>query len=320
MRVILDSNILYQSELLRENLSRKLSELLRACAKRGDVIVLPRTTVLEVKRQQEKAAESARSKLETAYEVLTRFGIRYDRVEAGEAVKPGDLVGLIQGYGVTVQVEEPTMEDLREAHDRACLHECPHPPEATSDEMRDLVVWMTALRLAKEGGALLISGDRVHAHPRGDGEASTVGLVRVKTVEEALEYFDVRTPAGELVEQLLAPGWEDLIRAGLPLTRHVSVVGISGARFVQGVRGPSFAACRLKARTADGKTLKTAAEIHVAEGAVQKIRLSGIIVDDRRWDKDELTIAVNKKVEVEEKDYEERLRGLKEALGEEIWT
>jgi hypothetical protein len=314
MKIILNSDILHDEQLVVDNVSKRLQKLFRACAEMGHIIVIPLTALLEFGREQSELAEKTIARLESAYSLLDRFKIPYTRVEPREAVKPPDLVKLIQKSGVRVMVEEPTMEDFMEAHRRTCLHECPHPPDAKSHEMRDLVIWMIALRLAsQDGGALLISGDKVHVHSRGDDEAVSVHLERVRSIEEALDYSNIETPAGRLIKQLLAPVWSDLVEAGLPLTSQMSLMGVSQIRFVQGSRGLSSAYCILKARTLDGKTLEAATEVDASDGI---ITLSNISVDNEPWRETLLTITPHKAFTHEQDDYAERLSALRAMLGE----
>lgn len=315
MKIILNSDILRDERLIIDKLPKRLQALFRACAKRGHSIVIPSTTLLECNRHQSQLVGETISQLENAYSLLDRFKIPHTRFEPSKVIKEPDLVGLIHNLGVEVVVEEPTIEDFQEAHKRACLHALPHPGDAKSDEMRDLLIWMIALRLAlQDGGALLISRDRVHVNPRGDDEAIQARLVRVASIEEALEYFDVATPAGSLIEQLLQPVWNDLINAGLPVTRPMSLTGISQCRFVQGVRGPSFASCILKAKATGGETLQAATEIHADDGLISQVIVSDILVESEPFEERQITVTPNKEFRIEHDDYAERLGALKAIL------
>ena len=70
--------------------------------------------------------------------------------------------------------------------------------------MRDLVIWMVALRVARrDGGAILVSRDEVHTEERGDEEARSAGLLRARSWDEALEQLGRESPAGALARQLL---------------------------------------------------------------------------------------------------------------------
>lgn len=320
MKVIINSDIIYHSELVTDNMSKRLQALFSACSGTGHTIIIPLTTLYEFDRQQSELVTDEISKLESAYKLLDKFKIRYSRTEPSKVVKQPDLIGLIKQYARDVIVEEPTFEDLREAHKRACLHQSPHPPDIKSDEMRDLVIWVMALRLAsRDGGALLVSRDEVHTHERGNNEANHVSLVRVRSVEEALEFLDVETPAGRLIRELLRTVWVDLLDAGLPLTPAFSLMGVWGARFVQGVHGPSLASFTFKTKTSDGKIVQALTRIDAVDGIITKTTLSEITVEGEAWQEKPLplVISTNTASSLEPDDFQERLGALKALLEEQ---
>ncbi len=320
MKLILNSDIIYRGQLVTDNMSERLQALFRACSPAGHTIVIPLTTLYEFDREQSEMVQGEISKLESAYKVLDKFRIRYSRTEPSQVVRPPDLTGLIKQYVMDVIVEEPTFEDLREAHKRACLHQPPHPPDIKSNEMRDLVIWLMALRLAsQDGGALLISRDEVHTHARGDNEAIQVGLFRVRSVEEALQFLDVETPAGRLVKELLATVWVDFLDAGLPLAPMFSLVGVSGVRFIQGVHGPSLASFTFKTKTLDGKIFQALTRIDMVDGIIIKATLSEITVEGEAWQEKPLPLVVstNKAFSLEPDDFQERIGALKALLEEQ---
>jgi hypothetical protein len=288
--------------------------LLKECASRKHIIVLPLTAKLEFDRKQAEFLDKAAGELKTAYSTLQKWKIGFEKVDPTKVLKAPNLVQLIQDFGIEVVMEEPTMDDYREAHKRTCLHQPPHPPSSKSDEMRDLIIWMIALRIAcREGGALLISRDQVHTHARGDSEAARAGLVRVKSAEEALEYFEVLTPAGQLIERILASVWKELLGAGLPLSAQPSIVGVKGARFVQGTRGPSYASCELKTRAEDGDALQAFVVIQAKDGYVTDVTVDEIMHGNISVS-GSIQIRPNVPYEAEKQDYGERLDALKSVL------
>jgi len=317
VKIILNSDILYNTQLIRDNLSKNLQELFRECNKKGHIVVIPLTALLEFDCKQSKFLEKKISELEKAYGLLNEFNISFTHVEQSEVIRKPELIELIKKFGVEVIVEHPTKDDFEEAHRRACLHEPPHPPDTKSDEMRDLVIWMIALRFASQDGkALLISRDIVHVHSRGDEEANSVGLIRLKSVEEALEYFDVETPSGILIRKLIIPIWENLLESGLPLKQEISIIGVLQPRFIQGIRGISNAFSLIKLRTVDGETLKANIEMKIDRNLIKELKLSDIRIDDNPWERTHLTLNPNKTFETEQEDFEERIDSLKKILGE----
>ena len=160
-----------------------------------------------------------------------------------------------------------------------------------------------------------ISRDSVHSDDRGHGEASAAGLVRVKTVDEALEYFEIANPARKLVEQLLQDVWNETAQAGLPVGRDLAVISVSHARFIQGTSGLSQANCHLKVKALDEKTLEADLEMHIEDGRATEIAFSKIVIDDQRWKESEVVIRPDKAVSLPTDDYDERLKALQELLG-----
>jgi len=317
VKIILNSDILFNTFLIKNNLSKNFQELFSICQKKGHVIIIPLTTLLEFDRAQLESLNTKTLKLEKAYMLLESLNIKFTRVEPPEVIKKPDLIELVKKSGVEVRVENPTNDDYLEAHKRACLHECPHAPEKKSDEMRDLIIWMIALRYAQQdGNAILISRDEVHVNPRGDNEANSVGLIRFKSEEEVLEYFEVETPAGKLIKQLIKPIWEDLLKAGLPLNQDVSIVGVAQPRFIQGTEGISNAYCLIRLRTFDGKMLKTNIAMKIDNNVIVELELSEIMIDENPWDKKQLALLPNKAISLEKDDYKERIDSLKELIGE----
>jgi hypothetical protein len=144
---------------------------------------------------------------------------------------------------------------------------------------------MIAIRIARENdGALLISRDKVHVHHRGDSEAGQVQLLRVRSFEEALEYFEVETPAGQLFRSLMVPVWSELEHSGLPLSDVPTVLSVSDPLFVQGDESLASASCIMKVQTTDGKSLRANVEIEVRAGR-QHVALTNISIDNQVQDR-----------------------------------
>ena len=248
MRIVVNSDILFTQKLVTTDLPSHLQKLPVECARVGAVIVLPRTALLEVERRQKQLMETEISTLERAYNTLRNAGVNFEERQSGELFSLPDFAELFRSAGAKVVVQEPLLEDFDDAHRRACLHLSPHPPDIKSDEMRDLVVWATALRLARDGGAILLSRDEVHTHGRGDEEASAVGLLRAKDIDGALELLGVESPTGRLVRLLLELVWDDLRFVGLPLPTRFSFRKIENAAFIQGKSGLERATFKLETR------------------------------------------------------------------------
>jgi hypothetical protein len=258
-----------------------VQQFVDACRDQGHRIIIPQTTLLEFDRRQAELVSKERDELKLAYSTLDRFGIIYNLQDPDAIIVVPDLLSLITGSGADAEVIEPTLEDFQEAHLRACLHLTPQPPDTKSDEMRDLVIWMMAIRLANENnGALLISRDVVHTHERGNDEASIAGLARVLSFEEALEYLEVETPAGRLFREIMLPAWPLLADAGIPVPRNPTVLSVSNPIFVQGSQGLASASCTMKVRATGGQIMRADADVGVSAGR-QSVTLTNIKIGDR---------------------------------------
>jgi hypothetical protein len=312
MLIILNSDIL-NSESLLTTLTPPVQRLVDACHVRGHVIVVPETTKLEFDRKQNDLVSTARIELDSAYSTLTRYGVNYEHRLPEDVVSPPDLMGLIAKSGAIVQLAEPTIDDFREAHRRASLHLVPHPQGNTkSDEMRDLVIWMIAIRLAKENsGALLISRDAVHVHNRGDSEANEAGLMRVKNVDEALEFLDVQTPAGQLLRQLMEPAWALLANEGLPLAGNPRIRSVTRSVFEQGDSGLASASAVIKVETTTGQILQGRVDVDILADH-QEVTLRNIVADSGSYPQS-ISVQTATVLETEEES-EKRISQLREIL------
>lgn len=316
MKVIFNSDILNCERLVTNQLPSHLREFIQTCESKGHVIIIPLTTQLEFTRKQSELHNNEIRQLEKAYSLLNEFGIKYKRLEPSELIKQPDLIKLIESEGAKTLLCEPTHEELKEAHKRACLHECPHPLGAKSDEMRDLVIWLIALRLASEDGqALLISRDVVHIHKRGEYEASQVGLARVRSFEEALEYFEVLSPAGLIIQQLLTIAYDDLVKAGLPFDSPLSLISVKKPEFMQGFEGLFLVNCIIKAKALDGKVIIATVQVVFLPGILKELILTDVSVDNTPWQEKHVEIEINKEIPVEMDDWDERRSALREILG-----
>lgn len=317
MRVLLNSDILHTQELIHQCLPKHLEQFARECARAGATVVFPRTVLLEVERRQLGLLDTACAQLGEAYKTLRHAGVEFTEVQASDVYAMPDLPLLFGKCGVTVEIEDPTIEDYTEAQRRACLHLAPQSPTADSDEMRDLVIWALSIRIARrDGGAILVSRDEVHTHGRGDEEAASVDLQRARHVDDALELLGIEGASGALARMLLVPLWNNLRAASLPLSDAPNVRMISNASFVQGDAGVGLARFEFSSRTADGRHLKASAEIHRSGELVTRAVITRIRVDGQKWGKKEIEVRPDLHVPLPGTSAQERLEALREAMGE----
>lgn len=278
VNVLLNSDITYSQG--RSALTKQLTTLADACRERHFEIALPLTTILEFERQQLELAAEERKSLIDAASRLDRYGIHHDQVDADDLVRTRSLDDLLRETGVSVEVVSPTLEDFTDAHRRACLHLSPQPPKdpgdkkETQDEMRDLVIWSVAVRIAREqGGALLVSRDKLHTGRLGRDEADSVKLSIVATVDDALRFFQIETPDAKLFIEMLTPAWNQLPGLGLAVPPDVSVLDVSYARFVRGASGPSFGIAAVRVRLESGEEKSAVIQLHAQPGAATTVHL-----------------------------------------------
>lgn len=314
---MLNSDILYDSQLVTDRVSVRLQGLLEACRIGDHRVVIPQTVLLEFERQQAEQVASARRALANAYATLDRNGIPYTKIEPEDAIQPPDLMELISRLGVAAEVTKPTLDEFEDAHRRACLHEEPHPPDVKSDEMRDLVIWAVALRLSLEhNGAILVSRDVVHTHRRGDAEALASQLIRAESIEDALECLQVQTPAGKLILELLTPAWSALRDRGLPLVVQPRLRAVARPVFVESINGLESVECEVQVPTQDGAVLTAHAFICIRGDGTEEVRFQGAQGGDEALPDVKVEVEA---IRLEEAiQYSERLEALQELLGDEL--
>lgn len=313
MRIILNSDVLY-GDFSSHGLPHEVLSLAEACGNGRHSLVLPLTTVLEVKHVQDKIVQEARGQLIVARDRLANAGVLVGEFDAIDAVRSVDPVALFRAALPTLEVIDPTAGDYDDAHRRACLHEAPHPPNIKSDEMRDLVIWAMAIRLSREDGeALLLSRDEVHVNQLGNREAQSVGLVRLKSIDEALEYLEVKTPAGELLGSMLRPWWDALRRKGIPVGESPSLRTFTNVQFLQGRRGPTGASGSIKVRGDDAKIITADIAIAAPENTEASVSLENIFVDGTPHDP--IQISAPQSATPSSIGLEERVQSLRDILG-----
>jgi len=312
MNVVLNSDLIYATYLIEENLPAPLQNLCESCVEQNVPIVVPETTLLEFNNKQQEHADRERSNLRKAFDRLDKYEIEYQFQDPDQLIVTSDLISLLKQTGASVELMIPNDEELREAHRRACLHEPPLSSDSRGNEMRDLIIWLIALRVARDrGGALLLSADRVHTSDYGESEATSFGLLRANSIEAGLELLEFVSPSAELVRELMEPAWQGFIEAGLAIELPIQVSSVKNSRFVQGIGGIGSASFRLKGLTATRETLLSDVKIESFDN-IRRIALSDVFIKDESYSDIAIEIEMLERAD----DYEDRLSGLKDILGE----
>ncbi len=318
MKIVLNSDILFTQRLLTGSLPSHLEKLATECARAGVVIVLPLTALLEVERRQNQLMEGEIASVERAFTTLKNAGVSFEEKESSKLFALPDLPEIIRAVGAKVEVEEPQLEDFADAHHRACLHLSPHPPDTKSDEMRDLVIWVMALRLARDGGAILLSRDEVHTHDRGDEEAVLAGLLRARDIDEALELLGVESPVLKLVRLMLEPIWDDLRGPQLPLAEKFKLHKVEDAAFIRGQVGIDQARFKFETIAENGGTLRAEVEIKREGEDLTSLAFRKISIDGKPLESAKLDVLINKPVPVPSLDVEGPLADLRGIIGDKL--
>lgn len=314
MLVLVNSDILFRTYLIRE-LPAEIRDLADSCGKHHIPIVIPQTALLEFQHKQDLRATDEHNAIRNAITILDSYAIGHDDIDLEDLVVRPDLVHLLQETGADIEVEEPTLADYQEAHRRACFHLPPTPPDTKSDEMRDLVIWVQSVRLAKERGQLLLlSRDKVHVGPLGNAEASEVGITRVKTMEDALGYLELQSPAGRLAQGLLEEAAPALREEGLPLTDPVEVRFVRRPKFVQADFGLSEADFEVEASTTDERSF--VARIHLSrDRELTHVSVSEALLGDEKIEDLEISFTTPVAVLADPSIYGQRIEALRQVLG-----
>jgi hypothetical protein len=309
MQVVLNSDVIFSKALRRSGLPAHVQRFLEKCAIAQHHIVIPETTKLEFEKAQELAREKEVLKLQEAITTLAMCNIQLPEIDV-ESQFPllliEDLLGRIDNLNFTI--EAATLEDYRVALRKASKRQNPHPPSSDMDEMRDLVIWQTALRVAaSHHGAILVSRDEVHIHHRGDVEANEHGLLRARDFETAEEILNLETASAAVIRGLLTSQWQAIIGSGLPIVHGAAIVAIKNVEFVDTEIGTTFGSCEVSLSSGDGNVIRCTARLEFLDQTLHRLEIMH----------EEATYRSDFDVEAIGSDYEERLADLLDNIGDD---
>ncbi|OGA66913.1 MAG: hypothetical protein A3G81_29905 [Betaproteobacteria bacterium RIFCSPLOWO2_12_FULL_65_14] len=324
MLVILNSDVLYTNGFMHKHLHRQWDEFARGCCAVNAELVVPSTALYEIQLRQRELYQEEQQHIEDAVALLTKYGARFAEPISAEAISEPDIVRMFRDTGVTIRVENATLEDFQDAERRAGLHLPPAPPRAPrnrkqdkedSDEMRDLVIWAVACRLAvAHGGAILLSRDKVHRGALGRLEAEEKRLLTAFDFDDALGMLGAETDAGKIAKSFLAAAWQMLREAGLPFREQIQIRTITEPVFVQGDLGLRSARFSFSAETHDDKRFRGRAVVSQIDPQGFQLQISDALVDSTRFAEGDVTIRVVHQRAAPAEDADERLKALRELL------
>ncbi len=325
MLVILNSDVLYTSTFVHGRVHRNWRQFAEGCHKVGARLIIPRTTLLEVNLRQKELADDEKLAIRSAMATFTKYKLPFESVDVDQIVIEPDLIGLFRQTGVSIDAEAATLEDFEDAERRACLHLPPGPPrtrspaggeDTRSDEMRDLVIWATACRLARTaGGAILVSRDNVHTNKHATSEGETQQLRVAFDLDEALGMLGAETAAGKIAEQFLREAWPTFLRCGVPVSSDYSVKTITDAVFTQGTRGIASARFAFSAANPKGKRFRAKASVSSIDDGAFVVTLADSHIDQSRCDAANIGATVARAGQMPTDDYQDRLSDLRNLLG-----
>lgn len=320
MKILINSDMLIGVGLgTKDNaeLDTSFAELVKTAREKDVELVVPKTAALEHEHHISEIIEGRRSKLLNCANTLRQHGIDVPSFDATKILKPVNVPDLLGGYGI--KIENPCLTDYEDAQERACLHK-PPAPRGDKDEMRDLVIWAMALRIAKsqKNGAILISNDSVHKDSRVDAEALSVRLERFSDFGDALSHLGKLTPEINTLHEVFRGSWSELIKRGLPLSdsRILTVKPIVFAM------SKNLASIQVRADVkflgADGNSIKASALLTFTSKDAVSISLSNILVNDQPFEQMQIEISATGAFSLGLpglEDYEGRQKALRKLIG-----
>jgi hypothetical protein len=292
MRIILNSDVLHMTRSLAAGLAHHINEFCQEASQSDAVLVLPRTVILENERSQRLLYEEVTAGIEAARSTLTKWGVTVPEFNSEDLVRSVRLEEALRETGVKVEVEDPTLDDYRDAERRASLHLAPQSPKAEADEMRDLVIWALALRVAaRDGTAILVSRDRVHSDESGSEEASSVRLLRAKDFDNALEHLGRVSKAVSSLRSLLTPIWSEWRKASPMLSQDVPTRRFSNLEFRVDASGYLSSRFSFEFSTQQGKLCGAA---HIFQSGLSDIEadFERLTLDGEPWETGKLSLQV----------------------------
>ena len=317
MRIILNSDVLHTQKLLADGLPKHISSFCAEVVGAGASLILPETVKHELERSQGEIHKLRVIELENAAKLLRNRGVAVGEFKVESAIPAQDLVSILRETSVPVDVERATLEDYREAERRASLHLPPLSGNEKSDEMRDLIIWVIALRIAKaERGAVLISRDSTHSGDAGSVEADECQLVRAKDLEEGVEFVGKRSPALQLARKVFETVMPAILEEGVPIPRELPWRRFSRLKFDVGEEGRANMTVHFDFAAEGGGRIEGQASIHQDSTGTISLHLCEFRDQDGQWGAGFIRRTVEGELPKYTRPYEDRMTDMKKLTEE----
>jgi hypothetical protein len=264
-----------------------LQEICQVAANLEVEIVIPRPAFLEMQRLILVKVAKKRKALEAATALLASYNLSPPTIDAQAIIPDVDPLVLLRKSGATVRIEDPILSDYQDAERRAALRLPPHPgpPESDqeykTDEMRDLVIWTTSLRLSRSAnGATFVSRDSIHTVGFESAEATAASLTGVRSLEIALETLGEETNADRLLRENLIAAWPEVAR-NLPLPDASKPLRVRARSFAIDDFGFEHATGRIKLENPSGARLEAELEVIFEGKQVNEVRLKSMFLSNQ---------------------------------------
>jgi hypothetical protein len=296
MQILLNSDVLRSVGIglkSPQEISNSFLEFLQVATENGIAIKVPETATLELSRYIDEVIIGRRNKIINAANRLKNYGVMIPSIDEKALIPSVSMDELLESYGM--EIEHVCSADYEEAHRRACLHIAP-APTGDSDEMRDLIIWMMSIRIAKSqtNGAILISNDNVHHDSRVENEARAVNLVRFREYGDALDHLGELTSEIKFLQEVFTTAWPDLIKIGMPISGATRIIKIKPKIFwwpkdLEAL----YARADIKLSTVeDGITIEMSAFIRLQLDGIVKLTLTNIRRNGELWHNEEIELSV----------------------------
>jgi hypothetical protein len=324
MIVILNSDVLFTNSFVHRRVHASWRRFSEECRRVNAELIIPSTSLYEIELRQKELYDAEIRNITSAITLLKKYEVQFEPPAPQQLIAVPDIVQYFRETDVSIRVEEATLADFQDAERRAAMHLPPAPPRTQptgkedtddSDEMRDLVIWAVSCRLAvQNGGAILVSRDKVHRGKLGHDEAVEKQLQIAFDFDEALGMLGAETEAGKIATQFLRQAWPHLRAKGLPFNEQFGVRTITDTAFVQGDVDIALAQFSFSCDTDKNRNFSSKVKVSDIQDDHFLLTISDACIDKRKFSAGNIEIPVTHQAKSSEGDFDERLNALKYML------